>query len=397
MKEFIYTDDAYISFGKKIKRYFINLIIMILVGILLTLLNVSICTNADYYQKNNQVVNTKIEKMLELTSDAYLSKKNSEGELLSLNDMYKEYATGHILLSYECNQVEFNQKGVNDLYNNEKIKDKYFAIDSSKDYLANLYYNYLPSLGDEYFDFEGLSTSEYYKKVLRETNKDLSMFDLEKEYPTLKVEFAICLYEYIVLEKTMDNPDGLNANTVFADIFTKTFDYNSALFQGLDFYQVEFKEYQNSYQKLVNLINFTYFISYSESFVLLFVIIPLFFKNRLSLGDLVGGFVVINNENKKLTFVQRLINILLDYLLYFDSIFIIAFVIGGTTAISFSLFKIGNINISLMSFIVITLIFAFVNYLVSYIRKDKASIKDVLSSSIYLYKDEIKFSPNKKS
>ena len=384
MKRYIYSSDALITSKKNIKVYITNFVFMLFIGIIINFLGAFYMSNSDYYNKNNEIVNVQIEKMLQMTEEANLSDKDKDGNLLELNDMYKKYAIGHILLSYELNEDEFNNLGYYDL----KVEG-YYKINIEEDYLANFYFNYLPSLDNNPLDYNGLSNSEYYKKVLNDLNKDLSMFNLDEEYPSLKTSFAIELYKYIVLENKMDNQAGLDANTLFADIFTKTFNYNSQVFQSLDFYSIEFDIYNEAYQNLVDSINLVFVMCYVITFTLLFILIPLFNRGHLTLGEILSGVVVCSYYEENAKWWQFIIRGVIHFILYFPVLFFICFLLGGTNAITSNIF-IGNFHFTLLGVIGITLLIYIVNIFVSTIRKDKRTLIELLSNTMCLDCNELK-------
>ncbi len=394
MKKYIYSRSSGASFNKLIKSFFIDYIILILLNVVVAFMSFFACVNSSVYKNHNEIINVQIKRMMEITDEAKLSDQDNDGNLLSLNDMYKKWAIGHILLSYQENEQQFNEAGLNDINSNEIIKDKYYPITIANDYLANIYCNYLPSLDEKVLDYKGLSGKEYYKKVLTDLNVDTSMFNMNRDYPTLKVSFAINLYNYIVLEKQMDNPEGLSANTMLSDLFTKTFEYNSKIVQSLSLYQNEYLKYQESYTYLAKLSNRIYLYSFSFTFCILFIVIPLILNDHYSLGNRISGVIVCDLNEKKLNLGQLVLRLILNYIISLSSIFIVALVVGGINAITQPLFQILNYNITMMSFILLSLIIAFINFIISYIRDDKKTLIDILSNSISLDTDLLKVNHN---
>lgn len=172
MKKYIYSRSSGASFNKLIKSFFIDYIILILLNVVVSFMSFFACVNSSVYKNHNEIINVQIKRMMEITDEAKLSDQDNDGNLLSLNDMYKKWAIGHILLSYQENEQQFNEAGLNDINSNEIIKDKYYPITIANDYLANIYCNYLPSLDEKVLDYKGLSGKEYYKKVLTDLNVD---------------------------------------------------------------------------------------------------------------------------------------------------------------------------------------------------------------------------------
>lgn len=394
MKKYIYSCNSIAAFKKKIKAFFIDYIILVLLSVVTTFVSIFLCVNSSNYQTHEEIINVQIEKMIDITKNANLSDKDENDELLTLNDMYKKYAIGHILLSYELNTQEFIENGLDAINQNENIKDKYYSINTSNDYLAYLYYHYLPSLDNNPINYDGLNCSDYYKNVLKNVNDDVSMFDMNKDYPTLKVSFAIDLYNYIVLEKQMDNPSGLSANTNFANLFTKTFEYNSGIVQSLSFYQTEYQIYQKSYNYLSKLMNYIYLCNYLFGTLLLFLVVPLINKDYYSLGNRISGIIICTTDEKKLNIKKLLLKSLFDFILNLSSIFIVSFVIGGTSAITQSLFTIGAFNITLMTIITLSLVFLIINFVTSHIRNDNRTLVEIIIKTTCLDTDLLKIDYN---
>lgn len=370
-------------FNKKLKAYFIDFGSIILLSLLICIISISIFINSTYYKKQDQTINNQIDIMLKLTKEANLSDEDENGNILDLNDLYKKYAIGHILLSFNIDPTSFTNSNYTDIKNHEQIKDKYFPIDVKTDYLANIYYNYFPNLNGEFNQPKYTDASTYFKEVLTTVNKDLSCFNMNLTYPTLKGEFAVSLYEYIVLEKKVDNQKGLDNNTLFADIFTKTFSYNSEQFQKLTFYQKEYNIYYSSYQSLAYITNLIYVLSYTISFVILTIFVSIMNKNHITLGYKLTSLKLHSIRDKKIKFYQIVLKFLFEYLISFSSIFIISLLIGGN-ALTFPLFNISTFNINLFSFTILSFILLSANILTSYIKKDKRSLSELLSNTIYI-------------
>ena len=73
-------------------------------------------SNSYYSNKNNEIVNVQIEKMLQMTEEANLSDKDKDGNLLELNDMYKKltsiiYTTSSF--GGEINKIDLPQSNTN--------------------------------------------------------------------------------------------------------------------------------------------------------------------------------------------------------------------------------------------------------------------------------------------
>src|SRR5574344_1640323 len=198
MKKFIFNKDKYATFSKKISSFCIDFIIVLIFGCLFAYGSVNINKSLDSYKESANLVDKKISLLNQYTFEAKLSDIDSEGNIVSTNDMYKKYAISHILLSYDNNIEYFAANGINNLHENSNIKDKYVSISVNTDSLAYFYCVYLPNLTGEVNqpDYKGLTPYEYYKNIIKDNTNDYSMFDFADEYPTLKPEFAVGLYSY---------------------------------------------------------------------------------------------------------------------------------------------------------------------------------------------------------
>lgn len=387
-----YTEDESASSMEKAKAYLFDVVILLLLGVIALMGVITIHQNLPSFKKQVNKVETQIKVMNEMTEEAKLCELDKNGKPISLNDMYTKYAISHILLSYDNNEAYFNEKGISNLHEHENVKDKYSSITVETDCLANLYVNYFPNLKGEFNqpDYGGVSPILYFKNVLISENENLELFDMEQDYPVLKRDYAFRLCEYIIFEKRMDNLQAQRNNDLFADIFQKTFKHNSELFQELTFYQTEYAKYEEGYKELSIGIVIDILISYLITALILFVLIPLLFKDGGTLGQHFANLRVFSLTSDKMRVCQKLLRALLNIVIYFPSIFLVAFLITGTNALLNTLFMIGSFAVDMMDIIYVIGALGIANALVSYIKKDKRSIVDISSQSFVAHKDFIK-------
>ncbi len=345
MRKFIICKDETIGLQKRASAWLIDFILIIILGIFFLNITIPLSEKTNAYKNANSIIDEKINIMSDLACEAKLIIKDEEDNILDDEMMYKQYAIGHILLSYDLNKEYFNENGIVDLENNELIKDKYEKITPLNDPLAYFYYEYLVNNVSD-INYEGLSKEDYFKKVLLDNNLDLSIFDMTYSYPSLKKEIAISLYTYIILEEKIDNTEGNKNNTILVDIFTNTYKANRTLFESLDIYQAEYLIYQENYQILVNKMNINYIISYSLSFIIIYILIPLLMKEKITIGYRFNKLFVDNNLKSKI------IRKVFDYVINYSSIFIIAMFVSGTNALILPLFNIGTLCLGHIFFII---------------------------------------------
>lgn len=387
MRKYIFEKDLKVNLSKRVWAWLCDFILLVILGCIFSSLTISINKNLECYKTATATVNSQIELMNNMIFDAGLSSKDEEGNILSQDDMFRKYAIGHILLSYDNNKEFFEENGYTNLHQNEKIKGKYESISPQKDCLSYLYIFYFPSLEGNYnqSSYGGLTGNEYFKFVLNSVNKDLSMFDMDKEYPILKPIASVNLYSFIV-EENKDNNIGITYKNTLADIFVKTYEHNVSLFQKLTFFEKEYNIYSENYHSLVVQVNVDHVISYSFAFLIVYILIPLILRNDITIGRKLNKFVVGSNDEKQIKWYQFIIRKIGDYFFNFSAIFLIAFFMTGTNSLMMPLILSGNnFNINQYLFISIFTFLGIVNALVLYLKKADSSLIDIISgTSTYL-------------
>lgn len=398
MRNIVFSNNAASTNNKKALAWFIDFVLIMVSTVFTSILIIDINKTLPQYKECVSVVERQIETMNSLTREAKLSSFDEDNRQLSLEKMYREYAIGHIILSFNQNKELFISEGI-DLTNSELIKN-HDAITPEIDPLAYLYYYYIPRLDGDYNqpDYGGLTVEAYYKNILCSKNEDLSIFNMDKYYPVLKPNAAINLYDFIILEHKNDS-DGAKNNAILADIFVTTHQYNCEVFSNLSFFQSEYLVYANSYQKLTAQINIDYIISFSISFIFIVLIPNLTFKNGRSIGKVLAGISIASYNEKKMNAIQNGCRLICDYVLHFGSLFITSFFVTGTNAIILPMFKIGNFGFNLISVILVIIILGVINCIISMIKRDKRSAVDLITNTISLVTNELSLynvNPNKK-
>lgn len=385
MKKFTYNKAHAITFGKKWQVWLIDLLLFILLGVGLSFATVNINKTLPIYTETSNIVNSKIEELNKINKEAKLLGENSEGQNLSIEEMYEEWAKRSILLSYENNQEYFKANGYENVPQNDDMEGL-SALDVEHDYLGYFYIEYLPNLDGEFNQpsYGTLSPEEYYHDVFVSINSDVSCFSFLNNYPILNPGSAIDLYRYVVLEERTDNSSGQEVNNEVAAIFTNTLNHSSEIMSSLTFFVDPYSEYLTAYQGLINFLNIDYFLAYAISFLILYVFIPLIFKDGRTLARLMFKVVVADNEDKKLSFLRALSRRALEFALNYFVVFIFAILVTGTNAIVLPIFYLGSFGVSMFAFIAISFVFFVADILTSLIRSDKRDLIELITRSISL-------------
>lgn len=385
MKKFTYSKAHAITFGKKWQVWLIDFLLFILLGVGLSFASVNINKSLPIYTETSNNVNSKIEELNAINKEAKLLGENSEGRNLSIEEMYEEWAKRSILLSYENNQEYFKANGYENIPQNDEMEGL-SALDIDHDYLGYFYIKYLPNLDGEFNQpsYGDLSPEEYYHDVFVSINSEISSFSFLNNYPILNPGSAIELYRYVVLEERTDNNSGQQVNNEVAAVFTNTLNHSSQIMSSLTFFAEPYSEYLTSYQELINFLNIDYFLAYTVSFLILYVLIPLIFRDGRTLARLMLKVVVADNEDKKLSFLRLVSRWILEFILNYFVVFIFAILVTGTNAIVLPIFYLGSFGVSMFAFITISFVFFIADILTSLIRSDKRDLIELITRSTSL-------------
>lgn len=381
MKTIIYDQTSSVSFGKKALAYLIDFVILIMIGSLCSFLTVEVSKKTEGYLKSAEVVETQIDLMNAMTSEAKLLKIHDDGEIYTMEEMYKDFAISHILRSYDENTDKFHQAGIENPHEVEGIKGIYTSATDENDSLAYVYCHYFPKLGEDsnrpiYEDDKAL---EFFKTNLQRTGQDLSMFDMSSEYPVLKAENAINLYSYIVLSKKDDAYK--NENTKLAAVYTACYNLNVDYFKKLTSYQELYKVYLSNYRNLILIINLDHIIAYLISALLVFALPVLIFRKGMSVGKRALKIALAPKEGEGLRWTQILLRATGDVILSFPAIFVTALFTTGTNSIVMPLAVIGSFSFNLIFVLFLVGILSLANVAVLYFRKDNRSLLDLIAQT----------------
>lgn len=336
--------------SKKLLSFVIDLLILFVLNILfLYVATGPIIQNSSSFKNSISKIDESVAEIYNIQSEAKLSIKKSDNEILSDNELIIEYLTAHVYLSYYYDEDTFKQNNIT--FDNTDKKATY-----DNDLLAYYYVNYktekeinISSYGEE--------TPKLYfinQIIVAGTAKDLYVLH-EQELPSLKAEVAVDLYKYLKNEVKSSSYYETFSNFFVAANHTALLELHN--YQP---FEQQYQAYYSAYTSITNLENLAGILTFVILFLLLFVLPPIFFGDGVTLGRLITKTRVIYNKN-----------VILGHLISDFSYLLITFIVGGVSIIigfGFAVFSMpidGWLYMSiltLISFIVIVVDFFFMTF-----------------------------------
>ena len=273
--------------SKKLFSFAIDLLVLFVLNIIfLYAATGPIIQNSNSFKTNLGKINESVTEIYNIQSEAKLSIKKSDTEIISDNELIKEYLTAHVFLSYSFGEETFKQNNIT--FDNVDAKATY-----DNDLLAYYYVNYktekeinISSYGEE--------TPKLYfinQIILGGDAKDLYVLH-EQELPSLKAEVAIDLYRYLKNE--------IKSSTYYATFSNFFVDANHAALLELHNYpafEEQYQIYYSAYSTITNIENLAGILTFVILFILVFVLPPILFGDGLTLGRLITETRATYNKN----------------------------------------------------------------------------------------------------
>ena len=365
-------DKAFVtSFSTKFASFLFDFILLIFINLLLCFGSNEIVNNLNPYKEANNNVNLCVNNINKLTNEAHLTSYKEDDQLKTLDEMFEEYVDSHLLLSFNLNKDDFINDDITENNVNENLKDV-IPASYDNDYLGYFYIHFLKENQYQDFDFQGLSSYDFFKNVLL-TNKTKSyLFDFSYDFPSLKNEHAIDIYKYLYC----DSNNSRTYNDLY-DLFINVLTNSTSILVTFDVYQNELINYNLNYQKLVNYTNFELIIDYTLTFILVLVIPVFIFKNGQTIGKKLNKVIVSSNKETTVKPLNLILKFIIQYIFYFFIIFFNSLIITGLQSLTFG-------TIPFYLFIIISFLLCLINVIVSLTHKERRSLDDILSMTYTL-------------
>ena len=362
-----YTDYNQPTSSKKIFAFFIDaLIVGVLSFITLNFFTAPTVANGNYFKANLDSLNVTIEQLYDIQIAAKLSVDSGEDGIVNDNELFKEYANMHIVLSYTYHQDEFNAQGIN-------ITDVTNKATYENDHLGYYYVHYKFENNIATDDYGSDSVKDYFvNKIILSDGGDQYYEQHGEDIPSFKAETAIKIYQYL----NDENGDSNYYQNVSNFFLTKS---HNAIYdlQNYDTYSVLFKNYSTIYTNLMHVMNLAVLLNFVAIYLLVIIIPSIIFANGFTLGRLA---MKIRLDYSKMPVLSHIASDLMYFIL-----FIFYMVLGEIMSLGMA-FAASIIlpGISMLLLLLVSLIVAFFDFAVMSFSSKKKTFLELVSGSRFV-------------
>lgn len=373
-KNYSYSSDFKAPFSKKFASDAIDLVLIFILSTLLAFVGYFSFTNTSYYHNQVSYVNEQVDAINDLAIEAKLAMLDEEGNIEDNVTLFNTYLDSHILLSYSLNSNVFNENGIDQTIIDEHIKNQSIAS-YENDSLAFFYVHYLD-------EFNGKTTIEEKKiefidLLSKQENAD-KLYNLKEDFPSLKVEVAIEVFNYLYLSSNV-----IEAYEQLGNIFINILNNSISVFQTLPDVIALYDEYDLAYASILDIINVILVIAFTVSYLFIYLLPTFFMQDAQSIGRRVNKVIIANKEGKKVKVTNLIIRYIFTFINYFFIVFFVAFFISGVQSLMYASFP-------FFVFPLVSFILCLINVLITLFSKKVNSLTDIISGSVYLSAREIK-------
>ncbi len=319
------------------------------------------------YVEADQGREKKMFELYDYSVSAHLIELKEDNTPRSETEMFIRFAYKEILLSYDESKEEFQKNGI------ETISNPYEMKPSSLENNELLYFFTQYANEKKLIDYQGTSALSYYVNTICKDSKITEYYLIDSscsEIPVLKTVFAIDLYKELLENKQGDNFQNLYR------FYDATYQKAANIVTSQPEYKSIYTEYEFYYYRSVSYIAFGILISHLLSFIIFYLIIPLFsFGYGMSLGKRLFKEVSII-DNKPIGKGNIALRSVFYFLETYCSILLSFGLVFGFNLVKSPLFVIGNIQISNAIFALISIVILIVNVLALFVRHDDRTISD---------------------
>lgn len=373
-KNYSYSSDFKAPFSKKFASDAIDLVLIFILSTLLAFVGYFSFTNTSYYHNQVSYVNEQVDAINDLAIEAKLAMLDEEGNIEDNVTLFNTYLDSHILLSYSLNSNVFNENGIDQTIIDEHIKNQSIAS-YENDSLAFFYVHYLD-------EFNGKTTIEEKKiefiDLLSKQENAEELYNLKEDFPSLKVEVAIEVFNYLYLSSNV-----IEAYEQLGNISINILNNSISVFQTLPDVIALYDEYDLAYASILDIINVILVIAFTVSYLFIYLLPTFFMQDAQSIGRRVNKVIIASNEGKKVRVTNLIIRYIFTFINYFFIVFFVAFFISGVQSLMYASFP-------FFVFPLVSFILCLINVLITLFSKKINSLTDIISGSIYLLAREIK-------
>jgi hypothetical protein len=374
------------TIGKKIITHIIDGLFVLILGIALFFVVCYPILNNSSYVTFKEDKKENCDVMLTILNESKLAVYNDKTNALSTDEsMYKVFILQQIKYCYEIYPDEYKKDLDDDGYLSyvEKMED--VKVDSYDNNCLGYFYTEfiigkLDKNNEVIVEYTKEESKEYFLTQVIDCDKagkDIFKCDDKNSLPRLTVDTCRYAFEYYV--------KGANYSTL-RDLDSKFYNYFISLYKDAGDLLLRYSKYEtsfNNYEQLYSLINninlLCIFLSFTISFVILMVLVPLLNKRRQTFSSMIFK-VMYFDKKMNCNLCKTLINSGLYYVLFFFVTFFMSLIFGNQL-FNYTFLTIGLLTLKLIHLCGISLIISLISIFVLAISKSKNSLVEMITKT----------------
>jgi len=343
---------------KKIIAFFLDALFVIILGLVgAIIIATPIIKGTSQYQNSISVMETTCVECYKIQADAKLSIKKDESSILSEDELYQEYLSAHILLSYTYNQEKYNAASI-------VIQDTSKKATFDNDLIGYYFATYKKDNNIKVEDYGDKDSKDYFISLITKSNV-ASYFDLHgSDLPSLTFEVGKDLYNY-KNGKTSSSSYSSNLN----DFFISTNRKGLVELSTFEPYKVNYDKYVAEYKNVCGQQIAALLLTLLAAFLIVVLLPMVIFGNGLTFGRFLTKTRCVSKKNP---IVSTILDLLVYLILLFPSIAIIGIFAFGMNCLNVAIVG----SVTLLGFVFVAFIIVIADFIVtSFVPKNVSFIE----------------------
>ncbi len=301
---------------------------------------------------------------------------NFDQMLIERNDaqeaMYDAMVDAHLLTFH------FDEDGMKQYDELDAIYDDYlfYKVNDEANLEGDMFYYFYFEHAKDYYEMD---IDTFNREVLKVGSEDFDLFIVKNpgEIGVLKDEVRVNLEAYLNDSQTAE---ALNTNEEMQNLFLAN--YNFAYFDVLMKYDVNYITQYELHESISNDISWTVsipsVISFTFSAIVLYLIIPLVFRNGETLAKKILKIGVVDRYGYRVSKYQTIIRFIIKYILQVGiSVFMPMFIVGINEIWGLPFLSMFGQTMNMTTLFIISLAFGLVSSLICLIHKEHLDLEDL--------------------
>lgn len=336
------------------------------------------------YKSDRQNITETKEVILDIGLDSKLMHSDeNKKQVYSLTSSYGYYV--RTLLRYDYENSGYDLEADPDNYSLKKEEiDLFPEINGYNDDFFGFFYTEY-ALDKDLYELETYTKEDYFRYQILKIDDESSGQQFFKnegnDYPHLKDEVRIALYNYVVIGATSSKYSKIDK--AFFNYFSTLFEEAGNLLLTYEPYKSAYDSYNVSYQKVYDFSVLSIYLSFILSLISVVIIVPIFNHNKQNVSQLILRRVDLDNEGKIKPRIY-IVRFIYDLFRNFPSIIVPAIVLNIELVFT-SIFSIGSFPINLFGIALVLSLMNIVSLMFGLIRKDHKNLLAMINNTDNYY------------